>query len=114
MPDAPEGIEWSLVGGSGQTLLLDGGRATGSGGCNRFTGNYELEGDRLSFKPLASTRMACEQAVMRAEDEYFLALGETSRLTLADGALVLSAKTGPSCLDSPRPPHNHSRSQSWS
>jgi lactoylglutathione lyase len=98
VPEAPEGIEWSLAGGSGQTLLLDGGRAAGSGGCNRFTGSYELEGERLSFKPLASTRMACDQTVVQAEDEYFLALGRTASLAHADGALVLCDESGAELL----------------
>lgn len=35
------------------------GRLGGSGGCNRFTGTYELAGEKLTFGPIASTRMAC-------------------------------------------------------
>ena len=52
MRGSVEGLGWSLVGGLGQTLLLDGGHASGSGGCNRFAGGNELEGERLSFQPL--------------------------------------------------------------
>jgi hypothetical protein len=105
-----EGIEWSLVGGSGQTLLLDRGHASGSGGCNRFAGGYELEGERLSFKPLASTRMACDPTVMQAESDYFLALGRTARLALADAELFSTTKPRPSCSGSPERPASHERS----
>jgi heat shock protein HslJ len=35
-------------------------RISGHGGCNSFTGSYTLsEIDRISFSPLAATRMAC-------------------------------------------------------
>jgi copper homeostasis protein (lipoprotein) len=44
-------------------------RATGSGGCNRFTGSYELDGNNLSFGTLAGSMMACV-AGMDTEKEY--------------------------------------------
>ena len=44
-------------------------RATGSGGCNRFTGSYELDGSSLRFGALAGSMMACE-AGMETEKEY--------------------------------------------
>jgi heat shock protein HslJ len=34
-------------------------RVSGSGGCNRITGGYALEGDRLTFRQMAGTLMAC-------------------------------------------------------
>ena len=98
MPGALEDIEWTLVGGSGQTLLLDDGHASGSGGCNRFAGGYALEDDKLSFQPLASTRMACEPGVMQAESEYFAALGLAAQASLADGELVLADAAGAELL----------------
>jgi copper homeostasis protein (lipoprotein) len=47
-------------------------RVGGLGGCNRLVGSYELQGDRLTFGQMASTRMACleggatEQAFLEA------------------------------------------------
>jgi len=41
------------------TLLPGEKKVQGFGGCNGFFGSYELEGDRLSFGPVGSTRMAC-------------------------------------------------------
>ena len=90
MPSPPEGIEWTLRGSENQTLLLDAGRASGSGGCNRFTGGYRLEDNRLAFEPLATTRMACEPQLMRAEDDYLAALGRVAQVSGPDGALVLA------------------------
>ena len=115
MPGAVEGIEWALVGGRGQTLLLDGGHASGSGGCNRFAGGYELAHDRLSFQPLASTRMACEPAVLQAESDYFAALERTAQASLADGELVLADAAGAELLRFARPaPAIEPEEPSWS
>ena len=40
-------------------LNADGKQASGSDGCNRFFGVYSLEGDKLTFGMMGSTRMAC-------------------------------------------------------
>lgn len=39
------------------------GRVSGSGGCNRFTGSYELDGERLTFGRMAGTMMACREGM---------------------------------------------------
>ena len=36
-----------------------GGRVSGSDGCNRITGGYELKGDGITFGQMAGTQMAC-------------------------------------------------------
>ncbi|AEF41531.1 META domain-containing protein [Hoyosella subflava] len=42
------------------TLTIDqDGRATGTTGCNNFHGTAEIDGDQITFSPLATTRMAC-------------------------------------------------------
>jgi putative lipoprotein len=51
----------------------DQNRVTGSGGCNRLTGSYVLEGHSLRFGGIASTRMACMQG-METETEFLAAL----------------------------------------
>lgn len=80
------------------TLELDReGRVSGSAGCNRFTGTYELapEGG-IRLGPLATTRKLCpDPEVMALEQEYLAALqraavvelsGERLGLRDADGA----------------------------
>lgn len=88
----------SVLAGTEVTLALEGGTAGGSGGCNRFSGGYELDGASLAFGPLASTRMACAEGVMSQEQAVFDALAATAswsveedRLWLldADGSLLL-------------------------
>ena len=61
------GAEWVLAGMTGERtpyLRFDAGRVAGLGGCNRFGGRYDIDGDRLSFSPLMSTRMACRPDIM--------------------------------------------------
>lgn len=56
------------------TADFAGGRIAGSGGCNRFMGNYKTKENQLSIDPLASTRKACEQSIMNQEFKYLKAL----------------------------------------
>ena len=54
------------------------GRVSGSGGCNRFTGSYELDGEKLTFGSIAGTLMACP-AGMDIEREFLAALKEARK-----------------------------------
>lgn len=87
-----EGTE--LVPGADETLPyleLDAaeGRVSGHGGCNRLSGSYELEGEKLRFGPVATTRMACAEDVMRREEAFLAALAATKRYQFDAGLLVL-------------------------
>jgi copper homeostasis protein (lipoprotein) len=48
-------------------------RVTGSTGCNRLMGSYQLNGEKISFGPFAATRMACPKG-MDTERLFFDAL----------------------------------------
>ncbi len=73
-------------------LMAEGSRATGSTGCNRLIGPFQLERDRLRLGPLATTRMACvDPARARQEQEYLRALEATERVAVVDGRLTLYA-----------------------
>ena len=61
------------------TLSIDAaGRATGSGGCNRYFGDVTFANGSLSFGEIGSTRMACPEAVMDQEQKFFGALSATT------------------------------------
>ena len=49
-------------------------RASGFSGCNRYTGTYALKEGKLSFGPLAGTRMACATPGGKIEGAYLDAL----------------------------------------
>jgi putative lipoprotein len=69
-------------------LAKDQQRVSGAGGCNRITGSYQLDGDKLSFGKMAATMMACVDA-MDVEQVFLKALGEVARFKLDGGELVL-------------------------
>jgi copper homeostasis protein (lipoprotein) len=86
-----EGTSWRLVSLGGKAVFppegrprpsldldAEAARATGTDGCNRFMGGYSLDGDRLSFKELASTMMACVDGMEEAQ-RFTAALGATAR-----------------------------------
>lgn len=90
-----EGIGWQRVSPEGEasaaTIRFEAGRVQGFGGCNRFTGAYAVEGDRVRIEALAATMMACESAVMEAESAFLAALGGTHHASLDAGRLTLAA-----------------------
>ena len=47
---------------------------SGSSGCNTYSGGYKLDGSTVTIGPLASTRMACDQALMDQETAFLTAL----------------------------------------
>ncbi|HJS48688.1 MAG TPA: META domain-containing protein [Gaiellaceae bacterium] len=72
-------------------LVLDreSSRLSGSGGCNRLAGSYELGDDGLRFGPIASTRMACSEAVMEREAAFLAALAAATGHRLDGSSLEL-------------------------
>ena len=89
-----EGTAWSLVshahaGGTAPVplgveadLLLEDGTASGSSGCNAFSGTYDLDGDRLSFdEAFTTTLRACEGEGEAVESAYYAALPQVAAWT---------------------------------
>lgn len=100
---SPVGPLWIAedIGGRGvvdrlQTSITFGadGRAYGSGGCNRFTGGYTLDGDKLSFGAMAQTNMACVEAAMDQEQRFHQALGAVRGWRIENGLLHLTDGQG--------------------
>lgn len=103
--DLLTGEEWRVtsLGGeavpanAGQSLRFDAeGGMAGSGGCNRFMTNYELD-EGLGFGPVAATRRACiDPETTRLEDTLFAALGAVISFEISeDGVLTLFSENGP-------------------
>jgi heat shock protein HslJ len=71
-------------------------RASGSTGCNSFSGSYQLSGDSLRFGKLISTLRACVDPELNRQERAFLdALGATRAWQVTGDTLVLSGETGP-------------------
>lgn len=70
----------AIKGGAQPTLEFPTeGRASGNGSCNRFNGIVSLQDGAIMFGGLATTRMACPEAVMQQEEAYLSALRESVR-----------------------------------
>ena len=97
------GTSWTVVSvggapvveGSGANLAFDSaGNVSGSTGCNSVSGTYALDGPSLTFGPLATTRMACEDALMAQETAVLDALAAVEGWGVdADGNLHLTGGT---------------------
>lgn len=81
--------------GVASTLTLGAdGRASGSTGCNRYTGGTAIDGAQLHFGQLAMTKMACLGPAMAQETHFTQALQRTARWSLAGETLLLHAAEG--------------------
>jgi heat shock protein HslJ len=63
-------------------------RVSGSGGCNRLAGSYEVSGDHLKFTQLAMTRMACIHG-QKTESAFVNALDQVTTWKVLGGKLLL-------------------------
>ena len=65
-------------------------RASGNGGCNQYSGSYEVAGASLSFGEVAATKMACDAGPMEREQALLDALPKVTHYELRnDAELVL-------------------------
>jgi heat shock protein HslJ len=95
------GTEWLLTELVGTPVVpeskaslsfFEAGRAAGNASCNRFTGGVDISGATIKFGQLASTRMACvDSAVSAQEDLYLKALGAAMRFERKDDSLLIYA-----------------------
>ncbi len=108
--DAPlplESTPWRLVELSGKAVAADDPKAaaslqfdavskrfSGSGGCNRISGSYEVSGDKLHLGPIAATRMMCPQPVMDVETAFLAALGSVTSYKIDGNTLSLFGASG--------------------
>jgi heat shock protein HslJ len=63
-------------------------------GCNRMAGAPQIDGTRLRFGPLATTRMACAQPLMVLESRYAAALAATRSYRIEASTLRLLDEAG--------------------
>jgi putative lipoprotein len=81
-------------------LASEGRRASGFSGCNDFAGEFDTDGNTLTFGPLASTRKACmdgmeqEQTMLQALSNVasYAIEGDSLALMTPDGSIVMRFK----------------------
>ena len=97
----PAGSETTAVAGTTVTLRFgEDNRASGSTGCNSFSGAYQVRGDNISFSRLVSTRRAClDQNANEQEQRFLSTLGAANRFRLSKGRLTILSDRGRSVLN---------------
>ena len=71
------------------TLSFEEGTVTVDSGCNTGSGSYEATADEITFGPLISTLIACEDPAGSVEQAVFGVLTGTVAYTIADNTLTL-------------------------
>ena len=91
-PDAAVSSTWT----DAELVFGEDGRLSGSTGCNRLMGGFELDGEVLVLGPLATTRMACTDDGAAEQERQVLAVLDAGPLTveLEGDRLVLRAPDG--------------------
>ena len=97
----PAGSETPVVAGTTVTLrFAEDNRASGSTGCNSYSGSYQVRGDNISFSRLVSTRRAClDQNANEQEQRFLSTLGAANRFRLTRGRLTILSDRGRSVLN---------------
>lgn len=96
-----ENVKWTLVSQKAKaimkskqlaspTLYLDTEKqkAYGTGGCNRYTAPYAVDGSQITFGPISATKMACSKTD-RSEITFFSALKKVKQFEYSEGQLTL-------------------------
>ena len=82
--DVPSGVEtpWLQLAGAEEKSV------TGFGGCNKLMGSFNLDGDRIGFPGLGSTKMFCEKTA-DLEKNFMTSLRSADSFKLDGGTLRL-------------------------
>ena len=97
----PSGAEAAVVAGTTVTLRFgEDGRASGSTGCNSYSGTYQVHGDTISFSRLVSTRRAClDQNANQQEQRFLSTLEAANRFRLSSNRLTILSDRARSTLN---------------
>lgn len=69
-------------------------KVSGSSGCNRFFGSYKAEGNDITFSPLGSTMMACEQEILDQETKFLGTLQSARSFSIDEKTLRIESSDG--------------------
>lgn len=93
------GTTWKLerihghnsIGSKASLTISPEGRIGGNTGCNAMFGHATIDGQKIAFGQMGSTKMACTQdGVMEQERAYTAALQQVARWRIKDGDLYLT------------------------
>lgn len=76
------------------TIEFEQDRIAGTGGCNRYFGEYDADASAISIRQIGSTEMACEPAIMTREAEFFAALNAARTYSRLGDTLLINDGAG--------------------
>jgi heat shock protein HslJ len=87
---------YSPISGSKTTIHFEDSQVSGLGGCNQYGGEYQINGNRLTFSALYMTEMACmsPEGIMDQEQRFLQSLGDASSFEIMNGQLQISLPDG--------------------
>ncbi len=100
------GVQWTLVSygaAAAPVTALDNAPVSidftqqgvsGKSGCNQYSGNFVFNNNTLTFSPLVSTQLACDQAIMDQEAAYLTALQTATGYQIVNGELQITYLDG--------------------
>lgn len=97
-PPTLEDQDWSkmsVLQGTEITATFEGGKVSGTSGCNDYNGSYKIDGNLLSVSNLSSGRKACDQPVMDQETAYLAALEAATAFQVQGEQLLIDSTMGP-------------------
>ncbi len=68
------------------------GTLSGNGGCNSMSGDYKVEGDQITFGPIMSTLMGCDEPRMSQEGTVHQVLTDTATFKIEGNTLTILNK----------------------
>lgn len=97
----PVGAETPVVEGSTVTLEFDAtGQAGGSGGCNSYGTEYQVQNGTLVFGEIVSTLMACaDENIGEQEQQYYQALETAGEFEVSGDRLTIYYNDGQGVLN---------------
>ena len=69
-------------------------KLSGKTNCNTYSGNYSLTNNEFNSGPIISTKMYCEEHVMKEEHNLFKAFSDATNFVFDNNMLTLSSKDG--------------------
>lgn len=68
-------------------------RMFGNSGCNRYSTVYILEGRKIDFQPIISTKMACGGEAMKQENTFFSVIEKVEKYKIKGNYLIFFDKS---------------------
>ena len=88
-----DGVQYGIEEKIPTILFSNDNKVNGFAGCNKYFGNYTLDGRTINLDELGSTRMHCEDA-MELEQAFLKLMSMELHGLFSDGKLILSADGG--------------------